>query len=125
MSRLLLLFFFASMSSVADIGDVYYCKTLKDIRTEKDGTLTSYDTVAFNFKEREDVIDFGSTYLIDTTLPYKITDRIGDDIHAEHRFARAYFSGYGNVGELFFSTAHPSYLRSFVADCEKFESPQK
>ena len=95
---------------------------IKNIRIDKDGTLTSYDTVAFYFKERADVIGFGSTHLIDTTLPYKITDRIGDDIHAEHRLASAYFSGYGNMGELFWSPAHPSYLRSFVADCEKFDN---
>ncbi len=123
MKNLLLVLLVISPFSFAEVNDVFYCKTLKDIRIDKDGTLTSYDTVAFNFKEREGVIDFGSTSLIDTSLPYKITARIADDIRAETRFSRAYFSGDGNVGELFWSTAYPSYLRSFVADCEKFESP--
>jgi len=124
MKRLLIVLMLVSPFSFADVGDVYYCKTLKDIRINKDGSLTSYDTVAFNFKEDEDVIDFGSTSLIDTSLPHKITRRIAGDIHAEHHWARAYFSmGHPNrnTGQLFWSTSYPSYMRSFVAECEKFD----
>ena len=125
---LLLLLLLISPFSFADVGDVYYCKTLKDIRINKDGSLTSYDTVSFNFKEDEDVIDFGSTSLIDTSLPHKITRRIAGDIHAEHSFARAYFSAghpNRNTGQLFWSTSFPSYMRSFVAECEKFDRRDK
>ena len=125
MKRLLITLLLISPFSFADVGDVYYCKTLKDIRINKDGSLTSYDTVAFNFKENDgDVIDFGSTSLIDTTLPYKITRRLAGDIHAETHFSRAYFSiGHPNrnIGQLFWSTSFPSYMRSFVAECEKFD----
>jgi hypothetical protein len=124
MKRLLITLLLISPFSFADVGDVYYCKTLKDIRINKDGSLTSYDTVSFNFKEDEDVIDFGSTSLIDTSLPHKITRRIAGDIHAETSFSRAYFSeGHPNrnTGQLFWSTSNPNYIRSFVAECEKFD----
>lgn len=124
MELLLIVLMLLSPFSFADVGDVYYCKTLKDIRINKDGSLTSYDTVSFNFKEDEDVIDFGSTSLIDTSLPYKITSRIAGDIHAETYFSRAYFlEGHPNrnTGQLFWSTSFPSYMRSFVAECEKFD----
>jgi hypothetical protein len=72
-----------SMPSFAAIGDVYYCNTIKDITINKDGSVDIKGTVTFNFKEDADVIDFGSTWLIDTGLPYKITTRIAGDIHAE------------------------------------------
>ena len=124
MKRLLIVLMLVCPFSFADIGDVYYCKTLKDIRINKDGSLTSYDTVSFNFKEDEDVIDFGSTSLIDTSLPHKITRRIAGDIHAETSFSRAYFSeGHPNrnTGQLFWSTSNPNYIRSFVAECDKFD----
>jgi|TARA_B110000908_G_C9843591_1_gene266729 hypothetical protein len=110
-----------SMPSFAAIGDVYYCNTIKDITINKDGSVDIKGTVTFNFKEDADVIDFGSTWLIDTGLPYKITTRIAGDIHAETPFSRAYFSQERDTGQLFWSTSNPNYIRSFVADCEKFD----
>jgi len=53
MELLLIVLMLLSPFSFAVVGDVYYCKTLKDIRINKDGSLTSYDTVSFNFKEDE------------------------------------------------------------------------
>ena len=120
MKKLLISLLLISPFSLAVVGDVYFCSTIKDIQINKDGSLVKRETVAFKFKHNDDVIDFGSTNLIDTSLPYKITSGIAGDFRAETRFARAYFSEDRDTGQLFWSTSYPSYIRSFVADCEMF-----
>ena len=121
MEELLITLLLISPFSFADWGDVYFCSTIKDIQINKDGSLVKRETVAFKFKHNDDVIDFGSTNLIDTSLPYKITRGIqGIEIHAETPFSRAYFSEDRDTGQLFWSTSNPNYVRSFVADCDKF-----
>lgn len=120
MKRIALALMLISPFSFAVVGDVYFCSTIKDIQINKDGSLVKRETVAFKFKHNDDVMDFGPTNFIDTSLPYKITSRIAGDFHAETHFSKAYFSEDRDIGQLFWSTSNPNYVRSFVADCDKF-----
>lgn len=116
-----------SLNTTADVGDVYFCETIKHYEIAADGEVTSYAPTTFKFKVEEDEVKFGSTIAIDTSLPWKITHLTKPDkslpwsaleFRAETTFSRVEFH-YGK--KLHFTTSYPKGIKAFIADCEVFK----
>lgn len=116
-----------SLSATADVGDVYFCSTIKYFYIKADGEVKSFSTETFKFKVEEDEVKFGSTIAIDTSLPWKITYLTKPDkslpwsaleFRAETTFSRVEFH-YGK--KLHFTTSYPNGIKAFIADCEVFK----
>lgn len=118
-----------SLNTTADVGDVYFCSTIKHTEIAADGEVTNYAPTTFKFKVEEDEVKFGKTHVIDSSLPYKINHLLIPDktlpknwldfeFRAETRFSRVEFH-YGK--KLHFTTSYPNGIRAFIADCEVFK----
>lgn len=118
-----------SQSATADVGDVYFCSTIKHTEIAADGEVTNYAPTTFKFKVEEDEVKFGKTHVIDSSLPYKINHLLIPDktlpknwldfeFRAETRFSRVEFH---YEKKLHFTTSYPNGIRAFIADCEVFK----
>lgn len=116
-----------SLSATADVGDVYFCSTIKHTEIAADGEVTNYAPTTFKFIVEEDEVKFGSTIAIDTSLPWKITHLTKPDkslpwsaleFRAETTFSRVEFH-YGK--KLHFTTSYPKGIKAIIADCEVFK----
>lgn len=120
-----------SQSATADVGDVYFCETIKHYEIAVDGEVTSYSSEKFKFKvEANELKIIASPLLIDTSLKYKINYLLRPDkslpkvawidfeFRAETTFSRVEFH-YGK--KLHFTTSYPRGIRAFIADCDTFE----
>jgi len=52
----------------SDVGDVYYCTTIRHVQIDKDGQMVTISPESFNFKMTEELIVFGETEIIDNSL---------------------------------------------------------
>jgi hypothetical protein len=120
-----------SLSATSDVGDVYFCETIKHYEIAADGEVKSYSSEKFKFKvEANELKIIASPLLIDTSLKYKINYLLKPDkslpkvawidfeFRAETTFSRVEFH-YGK--KLHFTTSHPKGIRAFIADCDAFE----
>ena len=116
------------LTVIADVGDVYFCETIKHTEIAADGEVTSYSSEKFKFKvEADEVKIIASPLLIDTSLKYEIDYLLRPDklapgrnfeFRAETRFSRLEFH-FGN--KFHFTTSYPTGIRVFIADCEAFK----
>ena len=117
-----------SQSATADVGDVYFCETIKYYEIAADGEVKSYSSEKFKFKvEANELKIIASPLLIDTSLKYKIDYLLRPDkslpwssfeFRAETTFSRVEFH-YGK--KFHFTTSYPRGIRAFIADCDAFE----
>ncbi len=123
----LIFLWLVALFAIADVGDVYFCSTIKHTEIAADGEVTNYAPTTFKFKVEEDEVKFGSTIAIDTSLPWKITHLTKPDkslpwsaleFRAETTFSRVEFH-YGK--KLHFTTSYPKGIKAFIADCEVFK----
>ena len=90
-----------SLFANADVGDVYFCETIKHYEIAADGEVTSYSPEKFKFKvEVNELKIIASPLLIDTSLKYKINYLLRPDkslpwssfeFRAETTFSRVEF----------------------------------
>ena len=117
-----------SISTSADVGDVYFCETIKYFHIAADGEVTSFLPEKFKFKvEADEVKIAASPLMIDTSLTFKIDYLLRPDklapgrnfeFRAETLFSRVEFH-YGN--KFHFTTSYPRGIRVFIADCDTFD----
>lgn len=114
----------ASYSSIAlETDDQALCNIKSSVWLKRDGEILDLispnNTETFVIKRNVDTIEFPvklSQLTIDTTLPFKISKVLGDEITAETSFSKLVYDD----GVLMYTTTAYSQIKALVAHCKQF-----